>query len=558
MSMPSSVPTEQVKFHIHRMGKLSSERSNFESRWQDTAERIYPEAANFTTEITPGSSIMEKIFDPTGLHANLLLSSGLFSMLTSPSNRWFSLMPADYRLKQQQELMIYLDEVNRILFHEIHRPETGFATAMHEGYLDYGAFGNMTILLEENIRTQALLFHSLPLVECYYVQDKGGKIGTLYRKYKRSNLDLVDVFGVEALSEDIKKELNDGKLDEKRDILHVIFPRKNAQFIPGPTKTLKKSYASLYIDLKESYVLKESGFNEMPFMAARFYKSNNEVFGRGPGQTTLADVNMLQQVSKVVISAAQKATDPSLLVPHEGFLSPIKTTPGGITYYKKGKFRSAQDAIAQFPVGNPGVGIEYLEYIGKRVKEAFFVNQLQLHEGPQMTATEVIQRTEEKLRLMGPLLGRMQNELLGPMILRAYNILKRARRFPPLPDEFKRYKLRIVYTSPIARAHEQIEANGLLRALEVMRAFIEQDPQVMDKYNTDVIAEKVNDMFNLSHSFMRPQEEVDAMRADRAQAAQEAQQAEMVGKAGPGMESMVGAVKQMQEGQGEEDEENLI
>ena len=59
------------------------------------------------------------------------------------------------------------------------------------------------------------------------------------------------------------------------------------------------------------------------------------------------------------------------------------------------------------------------------IRNVFYVDQLMLQQGPQMTATEVIQRNEEKMRLLGPVLGRLQSELLKPLIDRVFNILLR-------------------------------------------------------------------------------------------------------------------------------------
>ena len=96
--------------------------------------------------------------------------------------------------------------------------------------------------------------------------------------------------------------------------------------------------------------------------------------------------------------------------------------------------------------GRPDLGFDLVQDVRARVREIFFVDQLQLNEGPEMTATEVIQRTEEKMRLMGPVVGRTQTELLGPMLQRVFGLLYRAGKLPPPPPHMlqRGFKLKIV------------------------------------------------------------------------------------------------------------------
>ncbi len=138
---------EQVKWHCNRVGELYHKRANFEAQWQEIAERTYPEHANFTTLYTPGEKRMSKVYDSAAIEANQLLSSGLFSLLTSTANQWAQFMPVDLRLKDIREVAFYLDEVSRIMYHEMNKASAGFATAAHESYLSYGAFGNLIMFV---------------------------------------------------------------------------------------------------------------------------------------------------------------------------------------------------------------------------------------------------------------------------------------------------------------------------------------------------------------------------------------------------------------------------
>ena len=529
---------EEIAVHVKRMQKLIADRGTFDSHCQEIAEVIYPEYANFTFEGTPGEKRMSKVYDSTGIHANQLLSAGLFSLLTSSANPWFEIRPVYAEDLENREIALYLAIVSRCMYHELNKASAGFVTAMHEGYLSYGAFGNMTIFVDESLEQESLSFLSLPLYECYYVQNKQDRVTTLYRKYKRTVEQLVLKFEKERLSEATQKLADDNKIDQPVECTHIIMPRESASLISP--RAVDAPYASAYIEMKEKHLINESGFRELPFMASRFYKSSHEVYGRGPGHSTLPDVKMLMRVAQVTIRAAQKTTDPSLLLPDIGFLKPLRTTPGGLNFYRKGRVNLKTD-IGELPSGNPGIGLEYAQSLHERIREAFYVDQLQLSQGPQMTATEVLQRTEEKLRLMGPLLGRVQTELLGPLIERVYGLLQRSGRFPEPPESLHGLPLKIVYTSPIARAQEQVQANGLARMFGVLQPIMELKPDMLDIFNTDEITRGTAEMFSINPKFLNAQKDVDKKRAADAKAAQDRMDAENLKDKGAGLKSVAEA-----------------
>jgi len=533
-----------IETHITQKQSLVVSRGMFDSHWQEIGELIYPEHANFTFTPAPGEKRLSKVFDSVPTHANQLLASGLFSLLTSSASPWFHLRPVNLMMAKSREVNVYLDEVSSIMYHEINNPVAGFSSAIHEGYLEYGAFGNMTILLEENLEQSSLRFMSLPLYECHFIENAQGVIDTLYRTYDRSVGFLMRKFGVENLSEAAKKFIEEDKLDTIIKGLHVILPRDLIDHYS--IKSTDLPFASMYIDITNTHLMHEGGFHELPFMAARFYKSTNEVYGRGPGSTALPDTKMLMRVVQVTIRAAQKTVDPPMILPDSGFLRPLRTVPGGLNYYQRGRLNSKKD-IDIIPTGNPGFGVDYSKLLHEKIREIFFVNQLQLDTGPQMTATEVMQRTEEKLRLLGPLLGRVQTELLGPLIRRAYGLLMRAGKLPEPPAVLGDAKLKITYTSPIARAQEQVEANGLMRALGILEPMLKYSPETADIFDTDAMGRGVFNMYSISQKYLKDEKQVKAIRSSRAKAEQDRQEAENLRATGQGADSMARAGATVQE-----------
>ena len=255
---------------------------------------------------------------------------------------------------------------------------------------------------------------------------------------------------------------------------------------------------------------------------------------------SLPDIKMLNEVMKTQIRGAQKAIDPAVQVPDDGFFRSVRLYPGGINHYRAG----TNDRIEPINT-NPRIdlGQAFMDDIRIRIKQAYFADQLQLREGPQMTATEVRQRTEEQLRLLGPILGRQHNELLKPLVERVFGILLRKGMFPDPPQEIAGKDLNVNYVSQIAKAQKASEADNLMRVIQTVSPLIEFDPSILDNVNPDAAFKYSAGMFDLPQDIMRSSKELKQLREQRAQAQQQAQQqeqeaaeAETVSKLAPVME----------------------
>jgi hypothetical protein len=278
-------------------------------------------------------------------------------------------------------------------------------------------------------------------------------------------------------------------------------------------------------------------------MVPRYLKASFELgYGRSPAMTALPDVKMLNKMSETTIRAAQKQVDPPLMVPDDGFMLPIRTVPGGLNFYRSG----TRDRLEPLNIGaNNPLGLSMEEQRRTAIRSAFFVDQLIMGEGPQMTATEVIQRTEEKMRLLGPVLGRLQAELLQPLINRVFNILVRQQAFPPAPDNLKELDLDIEYVSPLAKAQRSGDVQSVMRLFELIGPMGQLDPGVFDYMDTDGMVKYLIKVLGVPASVVRGEDEVYQVRTERAQQqaqqqqmAEMAQMAEAAGNAAPALNAV--------------------
>ena len=259
-------------------------------------------------------------------------------------------------------------------------------------------------------------------------------------------------------------------------------------------------------------------------MSPRFLKSSFEIgYGRSVAMVALPDIQMLSAMSQTTIKRAQKQVDPPLLVPDDGFMLPIRTVPGGLNFYRSG----TRDRLEPLNIGaNNPLGLNMEDQRRKAIQSAFYVDQLILASSPAMTATEVLQRTEEKMRILGPVLGRLQAELLQPLITRCYNILSKNKMFDEAPEFLRDGDIEIEYVSPLAKAQRSTDVQSLLRMVELTQPLSQIDPSVMDYVDMDGLVKHLIKVLSIPAVAVRGDEQVAQLRQQR-QEAQE-QQAEMI------------------------------
>jgi hypothetical protein len=509
--------TETTTKLLARYGRLNSQRVNWENHWQEVADYMMPRKANITKRRTRGDKRNELIFDSSPLQALELLAASLHGMMTNPSTPWFTLKFKDAQMDQNDEAKLWLESVTADMYTAFNR--SNFQQEIFELYHDLITFGTAAMYIEEDDE-DLLKFSTKHIAEIFIAEDDKGRIDTVYRKFTLSARALVQKFG-NKVSQNIKVMAEKDPYQDV-DILHCVYPR--ADFNPKLKDQENMPFESVYLEMGSGDELSVSGFKEFPYVVPRYLKASHEIYGRSPAMTALPDVKMLNEMSKTTIKAAQKQVDPPLLVPDDGFLLPVRTVPGGLNFYRSG----TRDRIEPLNIGaNNPLGLNMEEQRRNAIREVFYVNQLQLQQGPQMTATEVVQRNEEKMRLLGPVLGRLQSELLKPLIDRCFNILLRKNQFAEAPEFLSGQDVEIEYVSPLAKAQKSTELSSITRALEILGSLANVAP-VFDYINFDALVKHVADIVGMPQKLLKLQSQVNAEREEQAaQAAQQQQMAQM-------------------------------
>ena len=521
--------TDLTKKLLKRFDRLKSNRQNWESHWQEVADYMQPRKADVTKTRSKGDKRTELIFDSSPLQSVELLAASLHGMLTNPSTPWFSLKFKASELEDEDEAKAWLEDATEVMYTAFNR--SNFQQEIFELYHDLITFGTAAMFIEDDDE-DVLKFSTRHINEMYISENDKGRIDTIFRKFKLSARAAIQKFGANVSDNIVTINRKDPY--EEVEILHAVYPRSD--FDPRKQDKENMPFESVYLEAGTGDELSVSGFREFPFVVPRYLKASHEIYGRSPAMTALPDVKMLNEMSKTTIKSAQKQVDPPLLVPDDGFILPVRTMPSGLNFYRAG----TRDRIETLNIGaNTPLGLNMEEQRRNSIRNAFYVNQLMMQTGPQMTATEVIQRNEEKMRLLGPVLGRLQSELLKPLIDRAFALILRKNLFRPAPEFLAGKDIEIEYVSPLAKAQKSTELQSIMRGIEILGSLANVAP-VFDHVNMDKLVKHLMDVVGVPQKVLKTDSEVQAERQAAQQQQEQMQQmqqlqqvAEAAGSAAP-------------------------
>lgn len=534
---------------LQRFGDIRSMKQVWNGHYQDVKELVRCDTTDFNRKVVPGYRLYDGVYDGTAINANEELASGLNSSLTNPSDQWFELGCESGPLTKlttygtylrvdsgdAKELisdsvngdpasLAWLELVSDIIYGAYSRPDSNFNPSIHESYLDLGSFGTQVLNQEWSYETGNVLFKNFPLAQCYFMESNTGQIDTVWREFEWTGRQVMQEFGDSVppkMSEAITRTKGEDRMFK---ILHHICPRKDQKYGLVGAKNMK--FASYYVAMDTSETITESGYTSLPYHVSRWVKLSGETYGRGPAMKCLPDIKVLNAMEKVLLKAGQKAVDPPMVVPDDGFMLPIKTSPGSINFKES---------------TNPDLRIEFLEFKGdvkfgleqsqqKRdyIMKCFYSEWLKMEkENKEMTAFEVADRRDEKLRMMAPMLGRQQTELLGPMIARTYGLLSRMGQIPPAPPALQKKNLKIIYISPAARAQHGVKGQRVSQFMQDMIPIAQLDQSVMDAVDMDKLTQIYAGIRGVPRVVLRSQKDIMAIRQQR-QKVQAMQQAAAV------------------------------
>ena len=516
-----------------RYEMLKSERNTIEGTWDLIERFIAPYRGEFFDHNSTESSIdwsTREIYDSTAVQSSDTLASSLHGSLTSPAYKWFSLRFRDDTLNSDAEAKKWLEDAENRIFRTIQ--ESNFNLEANECYLDLVHFGTSVIVEEtEGDALKAedveIIFKTIPLKECFFEQDSRGNVCNLYRKMFMTPLQIVDKFGRDNVPDDIVEKADMPKEGEKMEVIFCVYKRPFAREYEydGPVEAEKRPYGQKYVLLHACAELgKEGGYYENPAFVPRWRSTSESKFGNSPSMKALPDVMTLNELQKMLLHALEKVVDPATLTTERGLLSDLDLSAGGLTVVRALEDLAPFESRARFDVSELKV-----DRLQESIRSIFYVDQLELKNSPAMTATEVSVRYELMQRLLGPTLGRLENDFLNPLITRTFNIMFRSGMLEELPEVLGQQgaDLDIKYTGPLARSQRTDQAQATERWMGLLGGMAQITPDILDVIDPDSIARDMADVLNVPAKYMRSNDAVQSIRDARNKREAEAAAAQM-------------------------------
>lgn len=505
------------------------------TQWLEISEHITPSRGRFLIgkNRNESRSRWNRIVDSSAVRAANILAAGLMSGMTDPSSQWFALTTGTPNLDEAQAVKVWLDQVQRIM--EMAFTRTNTYQALHQGWRDVGTYGVMAMVIAEDDRE---VFHCYPLSVGEYAigVDDRGVPDTLYRRFIMTAAQLVAHFGRSKLSADVLRNFDAGQVDHEYKLIHAIEPRFDRQYGKRDSRNMPWRSVIIQIDSDgtKDGILEESGFNEFPCVVGRWGASASDVYSEeSPGMVALGDVRQLQHEQKQKGNSIDYIVNPPLIMPTAARDNEDDFEPGGRIYLDAPAQKDAVQSAWQVQMDINALRQDIAE-VQQRINQAFSVDMFLMLSGQQMgkmTATEVAERHEEKLMMLGPVLSRLNNEVLKPLIERTFSILYRAGQLPPAPPELAGVELSIEYTSMLARSQRAIRANSLDQFLQRIGQVAQFDPNVLAKIDSFRIVDEYADYLSVAPSVVVPTEQAQQKIEAQQQAQQQAQQAEQMQQA---------------------------
>jgi hypothetical protein len=501
---------------VHRRySELDSRRVNWLTHWQDIGDYVLPFQADFNIQRTEGEPRTQRLYDTTAPLALSKAASYMDALLTPSSRTWHRLTSTNADVNKLPEVKMYYDEVTERLFKYRYVSQANFANQMRENYQGLLGFGTGVMYVDEN-PGKHLTYKSLHLSKTMIAESAEGVVDTVVykfsltarqakQKFNRPDDNLPDIITNEKVNPD--KVFN---------FYHMVQPVTDDQYTH---KARGFEFASCMVCIEGKTIVREGGFRTFPYCVGRMQTSPNETYGRSPTMIVLPDIKMVNQMKKTHIRSLHRRNEPPILAFSDGIANRFSVKPNHINYGALSK--EGVPLMRPFETGaQPNAIKDELEMIHQHINDAYFITLFQVMvDNPNMTATEVLQREQEKADLLSSQLDKIQSEQLSKIVEREFDILSRNGLMPPMPkvlvEAAGEYQLE--YQNPFTQLQKQQEIKVVNETFAIAAGFAQIDPSVMDNFDFDALTRGVAEIKGFKEKWFKDPKVVQQTREARDQ-----------------------------------------
>jgi len=518
--------------------RLFSQRSVWESHWRQCAQYVMPQWDQFGRDrSTAGEQRQRRVWDASAALALPKYAAAMEAFICPRNTRWHALRTRNPELAREHSVQAWLEHLTDLLFEFRYRPSAGFGTMVHESLLQLGVFGTAPVYLDER-PGHGWRYRACHLSTVAVDQSESGMVDVVARRLRLKPRQAAQRFGIEALPARVSEALR-RDMDVEHTYLHMVAPWGDIGD-PGRPGAGAWRWGAVYLLEDDSeLVVSAGGHRQTPWSVPRASTAPGEVYGRSPAMTVLADIEMLQEMRKTTVRGTQRRAAPPLLLHEDVGLAGFSVACDSLNY---GALADDGTPLVRAldMASDVSVNEQVAQSARETVQDAFGLTLFQiLVESPAMTATEVMQRAQEKGQLLAPVAGRLQSEWLSPLIRRELDLLLWMGLVPPPPPVMVEAgeveaTVEIDYASPADRFARAEQALAIVRTVEALAPLHGISPGVLDFMDMDEAARVIADVNGVPAKVERSPEAVEQIRAERAEQAESQQALAMAAQmAGP-------------------------
>ncbi len=440
---------------LEKYERAKTHRAHFESLFEECYEYALPMRKSFFHE-SVGQRRDDKIFDETAVVGTQEFASRLQSGLVPNFARWADFVAGSEIPKDQaDEVNNQLDEVTEYVFEVIQN--SNFGQEIHESFMDL-AVGTGILLVEEGNAVNPVRFNAIPLPSVVLDTGPDDSIDHVYRERELKYIEISVAYPKASLPEKVQRSVQTTP-ESKAKILEVVcrnYEKKN-----------EDRYDYYVIDRthgEQIYYEQFSGVGANPFVCFRWSKAAGEIYGRGPLVNALSAIKTTNLTIELVLENAQMAISGIYQMDDDGVINTdtINLVPGTIIP----KAQGSQGLQPIRPAGSFDVANLVLGDMRTNIKRALYNDMLGDPNKTPASATEVAERMADLSRRIGSAFGRLQAEMVQPVLQRVVYILKKQGRIEVPTINGREVKVRSV--SPLAQAQANQDISNVSRYLQLV------------------------------------------------------------------------------------------
>ena len=528
-----------VKELLQKAKTLSAERVNFETKWQNTNDVFNPIKANITVDRSKGEKEhITRLYESSPINFAHQLKSIIIGVFFNRSIKPISITAATEEINEDQDVKEWITGFTDMILKTMFNPKSGFERELSGGVMDDIVIGTTGTFVEEG-KNFPLKYYTLNIKNFLIAENDEGDVDYVIIKHKMTARQIISKWENKKanIHEKILQAYEKNPFQEFDLQLHI-FPRKERD--KSKIDILNKEIVGFWVDEKHQTIIQEIGWNSMPVAIGRSEKATGEVYGTSRAMIALADARQINEMSRQINEATEKALNPPLSL-NATNVKRVNLRPGALNRFEQKSLPVGRAAIEQIlTIGNIPLTQDLITRKEQNIREVFFLDKLKIFDDARATATQILELRAETFRIMGDfiygiidyteqLLTRTFDILFNKIYIKNadgnFELIENDLFQKEIPDLLlKNPELKINYQNPITQSQKLNESASIEKLMAGVLNLAQAQPEIIDNIDFDKLVRKSADILGIDPDIIKNPVIVKNERKQR-QAQMEKQQA---------------------------------